>query len=103
MRLQLHWQSRENPSETILVAQWFVPDEYDEKNHTEADFEWHAMVQEVIIRRKEEIPDGWNPMVCTQDYPGFVPDQKDGEFSTSVLPSRSPVTSWKPILLNFEK
>lgn len=80
MKIQLHWQGRDNPSDTILVAQRFVADEYDEKNNTKDDLDWHDWSVELITRRRGEAPDGWWPLICTQTYSGFVQGKEDGEF-----------------------
>lgn len=60
--LQLHWQNRSNYRETEFVAQ-VGGDTFEEI---------HARLTEIVERRKGECPEGWVPMVCTQDSEYFV-------------------------------
>lgn len=59
--VQLHW---ENPADlrTEFVAQT--------EAGTPGDVETWAT--EVIGRRKGECPEGWRPLICTEDSPKFV-------------------------------
>jgi hypothetical protein len=62
MLVQLHWQNRADYRETEFVAQGEFTD-------PESFREWSA---DVIKRRGNEIPDGWCPMMCTEDSEYFV-------------------------------
>lgn len=59
--IQIHWQSISDSNQTEMVAQGG-----DFKTSDEMQ-EW---IREVVQRRKDECPDGWQPMVCdsTSDY-----------------------------------
>lgn len=56
MLVQLHWQNRANLRETIMVSQSDVASNDDVRT-------W---LNDVMDRRREEMPDGWIPMVCTE-------------------------------------
>lgn len=64
MLYQLHWQNRSNLKQTEFVAQTSTDEVAPE--------DIPAHFQEIIERRKDECPEGWVPMVCTEDYEGFV-------------------------------
>lgn len=58
---QLHWQNRENLDQTEMVAQCDLPP------HEVAQ---HFM--EIAMRRKDECPEGWVPMICNEESKYFV-------------------------------
>jgi predicted acetyltransferase len=60
MLYQLHWQNRDNLEETEFIAQC---------DHT-VDFE--AWLKDLLERRRSEMPEGWQPLVCTQDSQYFA-------------------------------
>lgn len=62
---QLHWQRRDDPTQTEFVAQASAI----ELGSTDAVLEHF---RSVIERRKEECPDGWMPMVCDAECDRFV-------------------------------
>ena len=53
--IQVHWQKIDEPNQTQMVGQG-------------GDFktaeDMHEWIRELVDRRKEECPDGWQPMVC---------------------------------------
>lgn len=65
MIYQLHWQNRDNPSDTEFVAQ-----------ASDTDFpgpnELYAHLTEVIARRRNECPTFWRPMICDETCEHFV-------------------------------
>lgn len=61
--IQVHWQNRDDLKQTDFVAQSADLDDVT------ALMEW---AQEVIKRRFNECPEGWTPLVCTEDAPMFV-------------------------------
>jgi hypothetical protein len=65
--VQLHWQNRADPKQTEFVGQ--CPAISKEQVN-----EW---AKELISRRSGEMPDGWCPMLCTQDAPEFAWAVKD--------------------------
>ena len=62
MLVQLHWQNISNPDQTEFVAQG----EFDNADAV------HAWARELCERRRGEVPDGWVPMLCTEDSSYFV-------------------------------
>lgn len=60
--VQLHWQDPRNISRTRFVAQ---------AGHTSFE-DFQAWFEDVITRRRHECPEGWGPMICTQDSEHFV-------------------------------
>lgn len=65
MLIQLHWQNKSNPQETEFVAQ----DEI-----LQGDDPGIAMkrIYEVADRRQGECPEGWMPLICTEDSEFFM-------------------------------
>lgn len=65
MVLQLHWQNRENPSETRFVAQsrlaWDVPT-------LDAALKY---LLAACAEKLAEMPDGWAPLTCDETSPHF--------------------------------
>lgn len=61
--IQVHWQKIGDCSKTEMVAQG-------------GDFktpeEMHEWIREVVDRRKDECPEGWEPMVCESSSDYFV-------------------------------
>ncbi len=64
MLFQLHWQGVANPKWTEFVAQA----EFGDGEHDKL----LAWQQDICERRKAEMPDGWVPMLCTEDSEYFV-------------------------------
>ncbi len=67
MLFQLHWQNLSigKTHETQFVAQASsddFPDVDDLMHH----------FREIIDRREDECPEGWGPMICTEDAKEFV-------------------------------
>lgn len=62
MLIQLHWQNRADPKQTDFVAQAGFP-------NAEAAVRW---ANEKIDEMKETCPNGWGPMVCTEDSEFFM-------------------------------
>lgn len=62
MLVQIHWQNRSNLKETQLVAQG----EFDD---AKLIMGW---AEEIMKRRRAEMPDGYCPMMCTEDSEYFV-------------------------------
>lgn len=65
MVLQLHWQSRENPSETRFVAQ--SRPAFDVPTLDAAMKYLHAVCAEKLA----EMPADWVPMTCDETSPHF--------------------------------
>ncbi len=61
MLIQLHWQNRDDLNQTEMVGQCGFDD-------AEKAMAW---VKELIDRRRDEMPEGWCPLVCTEDSPLF--------------------------------
>ena len=61
MLFKLHWQNRANLKQTEMVAQG----DFDDPEKLQA---W---TKELIERRRNEIPEGWWTMICTEDSPYF--------------------------------
>lgn len=80
VKIQLHWQNRDNPSDAILVAQLSIADYHDEKNYTKDELHWQDLLTELIWRRRGEAPDGFEPVVCCHRYHLFIQGKEDGEF-----------------------
>lgn len=64
MLAQLHWQNRENPKETILVMQ-------GEFNSADEADQLLEKFRQKIVERRPECPEGWEPMICDENYAGF--------------------------------
>lgn len=62
MLYQLHWQNRDDTEQTEFIAQ---------AEFTDADA-LNAWANEIIERRRSEIPAGWIPMICNQKDHRFV-------------------------------
>ena len=65
MLLQLHWQNRNNLRQTEFVAQGSF------EEGTDIRTELGAWLEDVMKRRGHECPEGWVPMVCTEDSDYF--------------------------------
>ncbi len=61
-KVQLHWQNRQNIEQTIFVAE-------EEFKLGESASLW---AMDVISLRAGEMPEGWMPMLCTEDCRYFV-------------------------------
>lgn len=61
--IQVHWQNRDTPSETILIAQGGDFDTPLELN------EW---TERMFREHRSECPEGWEPMVCDWCSEHFV-------------------------------
>lgn len=72
MLIQCHWQNRENPDQTEWIAQGEFAD-------GELVGPWASNIFE---QRRNECPEGWCPLVCTEGAACFVrtaePVQSDG-------------------------
>ncbi len=62
MLVQIHWQNTKKIEETEFVAQTEIS----------AGDEVNAWAIEVIERRRGEIPEGWTPLLCTENSHYFV-------------------------------
>lgn len=60
--VQLHWQNLSDPTETIMVGQ---------TEWSDSSPDVHTWARELAERRKSECPEGWCPMVCTEDHESF--------------------------------
>lgn len=65
MLVQLHWQNRAGFRETIFVAQ-------DECDPADNSLQVQERLAAVAERRKGEMPDGWCPMICTENSEYFA-------------------------------
>lgn len=65
MLVQLHWQNPSNPIQTEMVMQ-------GETNSDDEVAEWFKLCREKIEERKDECPEGWGPMICTDTSEHFV-------------------------------
>lgn len=61
--VQFHWQNPANTSQTEFVAQ---------AGGFQTSAAFHVWFEDIIRRRRHECPEGWGPMVCTQDSEHFV-------------------------------
>jgi hypothetical protein len=71
MLFQLHWQHRADFHKTEFVAQAEAnsPDELEAmQRHFAA----------IVERRKDECPEEWGPMICTEESPYFCMGVADG-------------------------
>lgn len=73
MLVQLHAQNPKEPSQTEFLMQGEVNSEADRKA-------WFELCTAKWEELKEQRPEGWIPMVCTEDFEGFLmaaPKQKE--------------------------
>jgi len=61
--MQLHWQKRGNFRVTIFVGQ---------SGPIRSEEDYHGWIRPLLERRGRECPDGYTPMVCTQDSEHFA-------------------------------
>jgi hypothetical protein len=81
--IQCHWQNRIKPSETRFIAQGEV-----DGDCLVAGVEATQWAGKVFEQHREEMPEGWCAMVCTEDAKEFVktpPDARSQDIEGAAL------------------